>query len=841
MDEIVSLCSRLEGLEEHEISRVQPLIQEALNVLNSQDAKVRVYEIWSEFAVMSLLPRWWDSLIPDARKVLESSIVETVPREKEWMILVALSRVRSVEGCRAVAKWTKCRAGKWLASAVGLDDELEVSMVIDAWSRLPRILSNNISNFDSEVWRRHGIESCLQRCRDLKCEIFFNCIATKCKLLGWTRDLVYVWWTLGAHSDADADLFKSIRGTIVLEAVAEALLLYACSNIEHINLLDIVFSHNKEHPVVRNFLCTKVAVGRPANVCKEPLVAALCFRLCKLCDCLADAAMAAAAVWREVDFVQTATQERRNFVTLLLYYALRAINPLPDRLQVMVLPGISNEMESNSQDDRFNAMLVAEAFATALKQELHFDDLPEKHRQYAHSFLVLAGIEEKAHFTICNAKEPKSDLEKSFSEKEKKLPIARRDGAKVIRRTPRARRGPDDAVELSGSESEDETVEKQADKEEYYDSSSSDSEELEPYDLNDDGIDLEPVQNPKYLRDLIALLQTKTDADNVFDNHEAALKTAEDLIRSRPADLRDQALPLIQALANLDNKFEIEHFHQRKSKAMIALAVAEPAIVVGRFLASECVMGDLAVSERDSMLRLMAAAAYELAGRTEERSNTEEESLLLDDGQRVRGKSTLVPGYKVSGKTRRWGFRRNKPQQSRPNKFGQIAARHFFFPLLYGYVSEQGDRIREDSTFKHYLAARILQTLSVFADAAQNTPSAPLLATHLIAFAWSNVSAPDAAVRRSALAACLTALSVVPEGAQLLEIHAGTLNLPPPDDLHAFALVATEADSDPQVRSLADTLARLCPPSAFNISLPSSSTIYSRRRASVLLPPRVAS
>lgn len=91
-------------------------------------------------------------------------------------------------------------------------------------------------------------------------------------------------------------------------------------------------------------------------------------------------------------------------------------------------------------------------------------------------------------------------------------------------------------------------------------------------------------------------------------------------------------------------------------------------------------------------------------------NNSSSSSLLADAGPRVQGKRALVGGSGVASasssslpagrqagptalaesKTRRWGYRRGRAPLPARNRFGPVAARAFFRPLVHGLWQHAG-------------------------------------------------------------------------------------------------------------------------------------------------------
>jgi len=107
-----------------------------------------------------------------------------------------------------------------------------------------------------------------------------------------------------------------------------------------------------------------------------------------------------------------------------------------------------------------------------------------------------------------------------------------------------------------------------------------------------------------------------------------------------------------------------------------------------------------------------------------------------------------------------------------------------------------------------------VHALACFLDCASSAPGSQALASHLLAFAWRDVRSDDAALRRAARGACLTALAWRPcdDGGGTLALLAGGIcaDLPSPEDVRALAYEGRD-DPDDAARRLALALGELCP------------------------------
>ncbi|KAK2038381.1 telomere length regulation protein [Colletotrichum somersetense] len=152
--------------------------------------------------------------------------------------------------------------------------------------------------------------------------------------------------------------------------------------------------------------------------------------------------------------------------------------------------------------------------------------------------------------------------------------------------------------------------------------SESEDEDLVPYakpidDAEDSDEDATLVRRdkpkaPVYIRDLIAYLR---DTDN-YDKQKLALTTAPPLIRRKAnfgTEVSSHIDELATLLVGLQDKFEIEEFHELRLQGMIATIVAQPQ-KMGQWFAKTFFDGDYSISQRASILIVLGLSARELAG-----------------------------------------------------------------------------------------------------------------------------------------------------------------------------------------------------------------------------------
>jgi len=117
---------------------------------------------------------------------------------------------------------------------------------------------------------------------------------------------------------------------------------------------------------------------------------------------------------------------------------------------------------------------------------------------------------------------------------------------------------------------------------------------------------------PVYIRDLIRYLR---DTES-YDHQKLALTTAPALVRRKAnygTEVKEHTEELATLLVGLQDKFEIDNFHDLRVQGMIALIIAQPQ-VMGQWMARTFFDGDYSVSQRASVLIVLGISARELAG-----------------------------------------------------------------------------------------------------------------------------------------------------------------------------------------------------------------------------------
>ncbi|KAI1178779.1 telomere length regulation protein-domain-containing protein [Nemania sp. FL0916] len=119
-------------------------------------------------------------------------------------------------------------------------------------------------------------------------------------------------------------------------------------------------------------------------------------------------------------------------------------------------------------------------------------------------------------------------------------------------------------------------------------------------------------KSPVYIRDLIEYLR---DTEN-YDKQKIALTTAPVLIRRKAnygTEVLSHAIDLASLLVGLQDKFDLEDFHNLRLQSMVAVVVAQPQKMAPWF-AKTFFDGDYSLSQRASVLIVLGLSGREIAG-----------------------------------------------------------------------------------------------------------------------------------------------------------------------------------------------------------------------------------
>jgi len=359
------------------------------------------------------------------------------------------------------------------------------------------------------------------------------------------------------------------------------------------------------------------------------------------------------------------------------------------------------------------------------------------------------------------------------------------------------------------------------------DDSTCNDDQFEQSNLSDDEEDLRVIKRPYYLRECLSLLRCTENDTDAFSQHEAALHALPSLVRSKPPDLADLAVPLAKNLLHFENKFDMEKFDEYKREAIISLVVLEPVSVSDCFIRDH-LFSSISTGTRLEILDVLCCASQELCGQADLLERRKLRLNKQNDGNmkrsKVSGKRHLVrDGHDPShddyhgklgsrddeNKTRRWGRGRNDGglEYAVRNNFGATAAM-FFYPIISGFMSAKNEPFMQKEDGLRILA-KVLVSLSCFVDCAGNCPGTSILASDLFAFSWSFRCSESSDVRLSVFVSIATCISFLPSD-EVLNLCYKT------DGLSHFLQDTAERDPDYQCRSLAllvsHNVVKLCLP-----------------------------
>lgn len=468
------------------------------------------------------------------------------------------------------------------------------------------------------------------------------------------------------------------------------------------------------------------------------------------------------STWSERRFVQQSPPPLQRRVT----YFLRSSMPLltqktTSNLDVQLMRGIKVRLESSHVQVRADGMRIAELLAQQLGGTVHFGELEDEDEEEE---LIDKALEE----------EPLTQEEKR------------------VQRRRRRYRDPD--AEYESSDSEEEDAAKGDDDSLEWD------EELVPLDQSDDDEeDLLETPKPLYLRDCLDLLMTPESNPLAASRHETSLQQLAPLVRSRPLDLPDVAVPLAEQLFRMDDKFGMNDFDIIVRGGLTALAVAEP-VSIGDIILHNVIFEDFSLRRRMLGLFTLENAAKELCGANELLKGRLQDRLLKDE-DRVSGTKRLVPN---DGKTtRRWG-RLNHPNRDPTtvvNRFAVVAPR-WFYSLVGTFMERKDDVKLWGGANGARLLSHLLVTLATFVECSGNHSGngSMTMARDLSEFAWTFRSAEDATIRSSVLVAVASSLAMVDEATMVEMLHGARL----PD----FLSSTVQHDPDETNRRIARAISR---------------------------------
>ena len=523
-----------------------------------------------------------------------------------------------------------------------------------------------------------------------------------------------------------------------------------------------------------------------------------------------DALVLVATRWSEESFVQQEDVGLQGHLTELLLAGLTngrlkkehvkdSVNGSGSELTIALVQGISHRLECGVALIRRQGMEVGEAMAKLLEQPLHFEELDD-----------------------ARAKEEKT--KKNVDITSPVLPAA--PGQEAVTSPP-----PPNAPGGNSLASKNEVGAKPTSME----------SGLVAHDLTDDRRDLAPVPIPVYLRQVIDYLNVGDQDKEAFDKIEAALDRAADLVESNPADLEESCEPLLHALLNVEDRFNVESFAMKREQGLVSLCVACPETVLP-CLTNSFFRGGLSIGGRLEVLDLIvsASAAVLAPGVTRAKpdytasmrprsvraiepsttrssrllrkneaekkmnlagsnaSSTHSLSLKSSDaasGTREKKSDATVVSHVLGPRTRRWGYRRTDAvsrivQSSARSQRVRNAIPATFFDLTKGFVMG-GPLSLGDHPDEVPLVQQLMLTCTALVDLSRNHALATQMSQELLMIALNARFrlSPASELRQATLYALRTSLL----RAEIENIH----------EIRLYLLETMQTDTSADVRSAA--------------------------------------
>lgn len=287
--------------------------------------------------------------------------------------------------------------------------------------------------------------------------------------------------------------------------------------------------------------------------------------------------------WSQWTFVHEMEREKtQRYVTSLVLEGLKLLmqeedgdknnsrDPSGDELTSSLLQGVTHRLDSVFPPIRSDGMMVGQALAKRLGEELQFDELMEEFG----TEVGVADVDTFSQNAVNDSKvEPKSSYVENYD---------LNDGDKCQ----------DDTSEIID------------------DQSVTWNDDLVPYDLEDPEEDLAETERPYHLLEALELIRTIESDEHAYSNHETGLKYLPELIQSRPDNLPDVAVSLLLSLLKMENKFNIKNFLEMRQKAITYLVIQEPRLV-GETMIDE-LFKDSGLSDRLNILVALQDAAFDL-------------------------------------------------------------------------------------------------------------------------------------------------------------------------------------------------------------------------------------
>ena len=531
-----------------------------------------------------------------------------------------------------------------------------------------------------------------------------------------------------------------------------------------------------------------------------------------------------AETWSQWTFIHETDVKKQRFVTQAVLYGMQLLDDEKtedekatadtaeeDELNLILLQGVSNRLESFQPAIRQDGMKVAKSIARRLGQTVHFDELADDDNG------------DEAQQQTENGHGAPGEEGDNLSRKETQpSPQAERKKPKP-RKIKRLVQTDPDADYDSDFDIDNDTDEIVSDSDDDDDDDSTvwdDDDELVPrYDLNDDEEDLVETPTPVHLLDALELLRTTEKDEHAYSHHETGLKSLPQLIRKRPDDLPDVSVSLTLELLRMENKFNLEGFGIKKHESLVALTVTEP-IVVGQKLIDE-LFRDSALADRLNMLAAIQEGAYELSGyksldeknlkirsrveQPQEQLTKAASPITTESKQGISSQPTSQQQKQIARLVNHTGTTRRKrsARKAMPifvNTFSSVAP-IWFYSLVAGFIKNKEKEALWTGSTGTQLLAELLRTLATIVEFSGVQSSTQVLAKDLFELAWPFHDTDVAEIRLSVLVAVATAFTTLPQDQMLqLLVESGGKTLP-----DAIGNMSSE-DPSPECRSLAQAI-----------------------------------
>ncbi|XP_034116731.1 uncharacterized protein LOC117576227 isoform X1 [Drosophila albomicans] len=324
-------------------------------------------------------------------------------------------------------------------------------------------------------------------------------------------------------------------------------------------------------------------------------------------------------------------------------------------------------------------------------------------------------------------------------------------------------------------------------------------DELPAQSLDEDDIDLKPYdmsndtsstveQRPRFLLDLLHLLQTKVQNYQIF---EAALGTAEQLIRSQLTKHdKKLALELMQLFITLEMQYYFENFEQTQFRCCVAICVSHPG-ASAEFLCREFHTANsrYALKVRILILQVLGTAAKELADDKALETGSQQILEIVPPAAKQMRKFQLhsdqdeaterlvaaqrIIRERLRTKTKHYISKQktHEKRSGQANRFHAFAGT-FFFGLVRGQRTSSMLYAKYDNIgydIDSQLLVNMLHTMAVLIMCAQNCPLLPTMAREVFDLCTFIRFNPEARVRAATLQ--LLGITLVTTPADLLTTH----------------------------------------------------------------------